>query len=87
MARIKLGKSLRIADLSLLSSRSFHSLLDCIRSDDADLSEVKRLIEEAQSAAIELLRKNLDKLHKLAQELMKREVMTGDEIKGLLGLS
>ena len=50
-------------------------------------SEVKRLIEEAQSAAIELLRKNLDKLHKLAQELMKREVMTGDEIKGLLGLS
>ena len=50
-------------------------------------SEVKRLIEEAQNAAIELLRKNLDKLHKLAQELMKREVMTGDEIKGLLGLS
>ena len=50
-------------------------------------SEVKRLIEEAQSAAIELLRKNLDKLHKLAQELMKREVMTGDEIKGLLELS
>jgi hypothetical protein len=46
MVQVRLGKSLRIVDLALLGSRSFHVLLDYIRGDDIDLGEIGGLIKK-----------------------------------------
>ena len=42
--------------------------------------EVKRFIEEAQKKAREILEKNREKLEKIAQTLLEKETLTGEEI-------
>ncbi len=46
--------------------------------------EVKRLVEEAQERAIKLLKENRELLDKVAEELLKREVLTGEELDEII---
>lgn len=47
-------------------------------------SEVRRIVEEAYARAEKILTENIDELHTLAKALLEYEMLTGDEIKGLL---
>jgi len=47
-------------------------------------TEVKRIITEAEAKATELLSNNIDRLHKVAQALLEREILDGDEIDRLM---
>jgi cell division protease FtsH len=51
----------------------------------AVLREARVLLERAQSTCQELLKANRAQLDVLAQRLLEREVISGDELKGLLG--
>ena len=42
--------------------------------------EVKRIIHKAEKRVEELLSKNIDKLHRLAEALLEREILDGEEI-------
>ena len=46
--------------------------------------EVRRLIEEAYAKTEELLKTNIDKLHSIANALLERETLEGDELAQLL---
>jgi cell division protease FtsH len=46
--------------------------------------EVKRIVEEAEARATELLTANVDKLHLLANALLEREILDGEEIDRIL---
>jgi cell division protease FtsH len=46
--------------------------------------EVRTIIERSYNRALELLQNNLDKLHLLAQTLLEREVLDGDEMGRVL---
>lgn len=48
--------------------------------------EVKRIIDEAYQKAEKLLRENLDKLEKLYQVLLEKEILEGEEVKKIIGL-
>jgi len=45
--------------------------------------ETRRIIEEAQQRAVELLRQHIDALHEIARILQEKEIISGDEIKRL----
>jgi len=47
-------------------------------------SEVRRLIEEAETKARDILHNRIDDLHKIAQALLEYETLSGDEIQALL---
>ena len=47
-------------------------------------SEVKKIIDTAMSTADRLLRENIDCLHRIADALLDRETLTGDEVKSLM---
>jgi len=47
--------------------------------------EVKRLTSQAYQNAKKLLTQHEDKLHLLAQQLMKEETLTGDQVRRLMG--
>jgi len=44
-------------------------------------NEIKRLVEDAYSEALRILTENLEVLHKISEELMRKEKLTGDEIR------
>ncbi|NIM97462.1 MAG: ATP-dependent zinc metalloprotease FtsH [candidate division Zixibacteria bacterium] len=46
--------------------------------------EVRRIVEEAEKKATELLSANIDKLHLLAKALLEREILDGDQIDKIL---
>jgi cell division protease FtsH len=46
--------------------------------------EVRRMVEEAENKATELLSANVDKLHILANALLEREILDGEEIDKIL---
>jgi ATP-dependent metalloprotease FtsH len=46
--------------------------------------EVRRIVETAYNAAMQVLRDNMDKLHLLANTLLEREVLDGDEMDRVL---
>jgi cell division protease FtsH len=46
--------------------------------------EVKRIVEEAEKKAVHLLSGNLDKLHLLAEALLEKEILDGEEIDKIL---
>ncbi len=48
--------------------------------------EVRLIVEEAYKKAKVLLEQNLDKLKTLSSNLLEKEVMSGDEVKSLLGI-
>ncbi len=48
--------------------------------------EIKRILEEAEKRAVEILTKNIDKLHKLANTLLEKETLKSEEIDELLGI-
>lgn len=48
--------------------------------------EVKRILDEAYSETLSLLKKNIDKLKKLAETLLVKETLAVDEIKSILKL-
>jgi cell division protease FtsH len=52
----------------------------------AVLREARVLLERAQATCRQLLRANREQLDVLAQRLLERDVISGDELKGLLGL-
>jgi len=47
-------------------------------------SEVRRIIETAETRAHDLLSKGVDDMHKLAKALLEFETLTGDEVNALL---
>ena len=47
-------------------------------------SEVRRLIEEAETTARGILIEHIDELHRISQALLEYETLSGDEIRGLL---
>jgi cell division protease FtsH len=47
-------------------------------------SEVRRLIEEAETTARNILIEHIDELHRISQALLEYETLSGDEIRGLL---
>lgn len=47
-------------------------------------AEVKRIIDEGMAMADKLLRENIDSLHRVAEALLDRETITGDEVKRLM---
>ncbi len=49
--------------------------------------EVKRLLEEAESKAYQILTQNIDKLHKIADLLLEKETLNGEEIDNILKVS
>jgi cell division protease FtsH len=51
----------------------------------AVLREARVLLERAQATCQGLLKANRAQLDALAQRLLEREVVSGDELKGLLG--
>ena len=44
-------------------------------------AEVKRIIDEGMAAADRILRENIDTLHTMADLLLERETLTGDEVE------
>ncbi|MCD7060446.1 ATP-dependent zinc metalloprotease FtsH [Pelagibacterium xiamenense] len=46
--------------------------------------EVRKLIEDAETAARTMIRENLDKFEAIAQALLEFETLTGDELRGLM---
>lgn len=46
--------------------------------------EVRRIVEEAEAKATELLSANQDKLHALAKVLLEREILDGEQIDRIL---
>ncbi|EKX38208.1 hypothetical protein GUITHDRAFT_144422 [Guillardia theta CCMP2712] len=48
--------------------------------------EIKRLTSQAYSNAKKILTQHEDKLHLLAQELIEKETLTGNEVRAILGL-
>ena len=46
--------------------------------------EVKRIVEEAEKKAEELLKKNIDALHNLANALLEKEVLDAEEVKKII---
>jgi cell division protease FtsH len=49
-------------------------------------NEIKRVLLEAEKKATELLSKNFDKLELLAENLLEKEILDGQEIDEILGL-
>jgi cell division protease FtsH len=49
--------------------------------------EVAALIKKAEDVARNILQKNLDKLHKLAQTLLEKEIIDGSEVDKIIGKS
>jgi cell division protease FtsH len=49
--------------------------------------EIRTLVEQASERAEKLLSDNLDKLHLLAETLLERETLTGDDLDELFGRS
>jgi cell division protease FtsH len=47
--------------------------------------EVRRLIEAAEDTARKILKDNLDKLHKLAEALLEKEIMDSAEVDQIIG--
>ncbi len=47
-------------------------------------AEVRRIVTEAMEKAERLLREHLDALHRIAQALLEREVLTGEDLERLL---
>jgi cell division protease FtsH len=46
--------------------------------------EIRKLIDEAESKAREVLTTHIDDLHKLAKALLEYETLTGEEVRALL---
>ena len=49
-------------------------------------AEVKRLTSQAYANAKTLLQKHEGELHKLADELMREETLTGDQVREIIGV-
>jgi cell division protease FtsH len=47
-------------------------------------SEIRRLIEEGETTARQILTDHIEDLHKIAQALLEFETLSGDEVRGLL---
>ena len=47
-------------------------------------AEIKKLVLNAQKKAEEIIKKHIDKLHSLADALLEREILDGDEIDKIL---
>jgi cell division protease FtsH len=47
-------------------------------------AEIKRFVQEAEETATNLLRENMEKLHKLAKALLEKEILDGSEIDGII---
>ena len=43
-------------------------------------NEIRRIVENAEKRAVELIKSNLDKLHTLASALLEREILDGHEV-------
>lgn len=50
-------------------------------------SEIGNFVKHGHKTATQIITKHLDQLHKLANALIEKESMSGDEIKDLLGLN
>jgi cell division protease FtsH len=48
--------------------------------------EIKNILQEAEETAYKILTENLDKLNKVAQLLLEKETITGEELDEILGL-
>ena len=46
--------------------------------------EIRRIIDEGEGRAHDILQKHIDDLHKIAKALLEYETLSGDEVRGLL---
>ena len=49
--------------------------------------EVRRIVEECYERAKKILKDNLDKLKKLSDRLLEKEVLDSEEVKQIVGLN
>lgn len=62
------------------------SSLSCSSETAAEIDkEVIRLVKQGHERAIDILKDNMDKLHELSRELLKKETLSGQEFMGILG--
>ncbi|MEA3296997.1 MAG: cell division protein FtsH, partial [candidate division Zixibacteria bacterium] len=50
-------------------------------------SEIRSFIEKAENITRDILKKNIDKLHKLAKTLLEKEIVDGAEVDIIIGRS
>jgi cell division protease FtsH len=61
------------------------SAMNCSSETSAQIDkEVIKLVKQGHEKAINILKDNLDKLHELSRELLKKETLTGQEFMAIL---
>lgn len=50
-------------------------------------NEIRRIVEKAHARAENIIRENLDKLHKIANKLLEKEILDGSEIEEIVSKS
>ncbi len=82
-----LSEKLGLAAIKQVSNFGNRSALENASEKTAELvdSEVRAWLDAAHKDAVRLLNKNKDSVKRLAEELLKRETLTGEEIKEILG--
>ena len=78
---------------------SYYGMSDKLKNmnvNDEDLSdktkqiidtEIQNLVNEVETYVLDTLQSNLDNVHKMAKVLLKKEELTGSELKRILGKS
>ncbi len=77
----------RGADQQVFLGRDFSQVRDYSEEVAFEIDkEVRAILDECYARCENLLKENIDKLHKLADALLEREVLDRDEVADLLGL-
>jgi cell division protease FtsH len=77
------NKRARFLDIPIPNERGQYSEPTAEKID----AEIKRLLTDAHDRARQILAGNRDKLEKVTRRLLDVEVMEGDELRSLLGLT
>lgn len=84
----QMGMSERIGKVVLERQADFLGTAEQLMASQETLRmvdvEVKTLLDEAYAAAAELIEKHQDELEKIAQALLEKETLTGEEVEALL---
>ena len=81
-----LSKKIGLAAIKQVNTLGARSALENASEKTAEMvdDEVKAWLDAAHADATKLLSKNKEKVRKLAEELLARETLTGDEIKEII---
>jgi cell division protease FtsH len=76
-------KRARFLDLPAVQERGLYAEVTAERID----AEIKRILTDAHAKAREILTSNREKLERVARRLLEIEVMEGDELRQIIGLT